>query len=429
MRFPRSSKLTPVGLGLCVILGLAAVGCGKSSPTSPTPTGSIAARDFTDVAGTASVGSISASARAAAAIVEWDCFAGGLSGGCPAPRVSALGVSTGELVTTPPGNLTRTVQGTTVLLGWGAPPGSQPTSYVIEAGSASGASNITVFDTGTAATALTVNNVPAGTYFVRVRGKDAAGTGPASNEVTVVVGGSGPAPAPAPAQCTPRNLTAIVLGSELSLLWDEPSGSHTQCGRDSYLVQAGSAPGASNLAQVSTPGLIGNYAVSGAPPGTYYIRVRSQGPGGLSTPSNEVVVTVTGISPPGTTTWTGLVANGDGGTVIDTDEEDENCGTIKTDISATIVQSGTSVTGILRSTFRIATGCPGLVGFGFSEPFVGTVTGQFPNGSGTFSVTTTGGGDEYTVVNGSYANGRMTGTFTSVESDSTSTGTFVINRQ
>ena len=309
MRFPRSSKLTPVGLGLCVMLGLAAVGCGKSSPTSPTPTGSIAARGFTDVAGTASVGSFSASARgAAAAIVEWDCFAGGLSGSCPAPRVSALGVSTGELVTTPPGNLTRTVQGTTVLLGWGAPPGSQPTSYVIEAGSASGASNITVFDTGTAATALTVNNVPPGTYFVRVRGRDAAGTGPASNEVTVVVTGAGPAPGP----CVPRNLTGIVIGSDVALGWDEPPGSGSQCGSNSYLVQVGSAPGASDLAQVSTPGLIGAYSVSGVGAGTFYIRVRSQGPGGVSAPSTELVITVTGIRPPGTTTWAGLVANGEG---------------------------------------------------------------------------------------------------------------------
>ena len=296
MRFPHSGKLTTVSLGLCVILGLAAVGCGKSTPTSPTPAGSIVARGFTDVAGTASFASVSASARdVAVAIVDWECFAAGLSGRCLAPRVSALGVSTGEVVTTPPSNLTRTVQGTTVLLGWGAPPGSQPTSYVIEAGSTSGASNITVFDTGSAATGLTVNNVPPGTYFVRVRGRDAAGNGPASNEVTVVVGGAGPAPG----NCQPRNLTGIAIGSDVALGWDEPPGSGSQCGSNSVPGPGRFGAGASDLAQVSTPGLIGAFNVSGVAAGTFYIRVRSQGPGGVSAPSNELVITVTGIMPPG----------------------------------------------------------------------------------------------------------------------------------
>ena len=426
MRFPHSCTLTTASLGLSVFLGLAAVGCGKSSPTSPTPTGSIAARGlsaeasakagFTDVAGTASVASVSASARGmAVAIVDWECFAAGLSGSCPAPRVSALGVSTGEVVTTPPSNLTRTVQGTTVLLNWGAPPGSQPTSYVIEAGSASGASNITVFDTGGAGTGLTVNNVPPGTYFVRVRGKDSAGTGPASNEVTVIVTGSGPAPGP----CVPRNLTGIVIGSDVALGWDEPSGAGSQCGSNSYLVQVGSAPGASDLAQVSTPGLIGAFNVSGVGAGTFYIRVRSQGPGGVSAPSNEVVITVTGIRPPGTTTWAGLVANGEGST-----GSDDDCGVVRADVSLTIIQSGTSLTGIVRLIVRSVTvsGCQPLVGFTIGEPFSGTVTGQFPDGTGTISLTTPSG----SAVTGSYANGRITG---SVLDSGGDTATVVITRQ
>jgi len=286
---------------------------------------------------------------------------------------------------------------------------------VIEAGSTSGASNITVFDTGSAATGLTVNNVPPGTYFVRVRGRDAAGTGPASNEVTVVVTGSGPTPGP----CQPRNLTGIAIGSDVALGWDEPPGSGSQCGSNSYLVQVGSAPGASDLAQVSTPGLIGAYNVSGVGAGTFYIRVRSQGPGGVSAPSNEVVITVTGIRPPGTTTWTGLVANGEGSTGTDDD-----CGLVRADVTLTIVQSGTSVTGISRIFVRSVSlaGCQELVGFTIAEPFSGTVTGQFPNGTGTVSVTTPSGG----AVTGSYANGRMTGTAVDSGGDP---GTFIVSRQ
>jgi hypothetical protein len=287
---------------------------------------------------------------------------------------------------------------------------------VIEAGSSSGASNIAVFDTGSAATGLTVNNVPPGTYFVRVRGRDAAGTGPASNEVTVVVTGSGPAPGP----CQPRNLTAIAIGADVALGWDEPPGAGSQCGSNSYLVQVGSSPGASDLAQASTPGLIPAYTVSGVGSGTFYVRVRSQGPGGLSAPSNEVVVTVTGIRPPGTTTWAGLVANGEGSTGTDDD-----CGMVRADLTLTIVQSGTSVTGIVRTIVRSVSmsDCQPLVGFTIGEPFSGTVTGQFPDGAGIFSITTPGG----SAASGNYANGRMTGTATDGSDDPPAT--FIVTRQ
>src|SRR5262245_53955248 len=107
MRFLQSYTLAKGSVYLCVIVGLAAAGCGKSTPTSPTPTGSVVARDFTDGAGTASFASVSTSARGVGvAIVDWDCFSGGLSRSCPAARVSAMGVATGEVVTTPPSNLT-----------------------------------------------------------------------------------------------------------------------------------------------------------------------------------------------------------------------------------------------------------------------------------------------------------------------------------
>jgi hypothetical protein len=257
--------------------------------------------------------------------------------------------------------------------------------------------------------------VPPGTYFVRVRGRDSAGTGPASNEVTVIVTGSGPAPGP----CVPRNLSGIVIGSDVALGWDEPSGAGSQCGSNSYLVQVGSAPGASDLAQVSTPGLIGAFNVSGVGAGTFYIRVRSQGPGGVSAPSNEVVITVTGIRPPGTTTWAGLVANGEGST-----GSDDDCGVVRADVSLTIIQSGTSLTGIVRLIVRSVTvsDCQPLVGFTIGEPFSGTVTGQFPDGTGTLSLTTPSG----SAVTGSYANGRITG---SVLDSGGDTATVVMTRQ
>jgi len=54
------------------------------------------------------------------------------------------------------------------------------------------------------------------------------------------------------------------------------------------VVEAGSAPGLSNLAVLT----IGDQTIfaTTAPPGTYYIRVRSVNALGTSGPSNEIVV-------------------------------------------------------------------------------------------------------------------------------------------
>src|SRR6185436_4442206 len=47
--------------------------------------------------------------------------------------------------------------------------GDAPSSYVLEAGSATGLSDLVNTDTGGAAVVFTADNVPTGTYFVRVR--------------------------------------------------------------------------------------------------------------------------------------------------------------------------------------------------------------------------------------------------------------------
>jgi hypothetical protein len=82
---------------------------------------------------------------------------------------------------------------------------------------------------------------------------------------------------------------------------------------------------------------------------------------------------------------------------------------VTADVSMTVVQSGTTVTGIFRINIRSVSNieCQGLVGYGLGEPFTGTVTGSFPNGAGTISFVTPGGGS----FTGTYANGRITGTF------------------
>jgi subtilisin len=88
----------------------------------------------------------------------------------------------------PPSSFASQVADSTVTLTWQVPAsGGAPTSYVIEAGTALGLANLAVFDTRSPATSLVVNGVPSGTYFLRIRAKNAAGGSIPSNELTIVV--------------------------------------------------------------------------------------------------------------------------------------------------------------------------------------------------------------------------------------------------
>ena len=81
--------------------------------------------------------------------------------------------------------LTHQVAGSTVSFFWQAASGSVG-GYVLEAGSVSGSANLAAVPVGNVL-ALSVPGVPPGTYYVRVRAANAAGQGPPSNEVVVVV--------------------------------------------------------------------------------------------------------------------------------------------------------------------------------------------------------------------------------------------------
>jgi trimeric autotransporter adhesin len=84
-----------------------------------------------------------------------------------------------------PGPLSASVAGGLVTLNWGAASGNA-TTYVIEAGTASGLTNIGALPTGVLDTTFSTP-APAGTYFVRVRAANASGQSLPTNEVVVVV--------------------------------------------------------------------------------------------------------------------------------------------------------------------------------------------------------------------------------------------------
>ena len=91
--------------------------------------------------------------------------------------------------TAPPGPpvLDGSAAGNTVTLTWAASAaGDAALRYRIEAGVASGSTAL-VRDTADNGTSISFAGVPPGQYYVRVRGINARGVGPASNEVRIVV--------------------------------------------------------------------------------------------------------------------------------------------------------------------------------------------------------------------------------------------------
>jgi len=182
-----------------------------------------------------------------------------------------------------PGGLTTSASGSTVSLSWQAPTsGGPPAAYIIEAGSGPGLTNLASLSTGNTATTYSAGGVGAGRYYVRVRAANAAGTSPASNESLLIVGGACASPPGAPS-----GLNASVAGSTVSLLWNAAPGNPT-----TYIVEAGTAPGLTNLANNDLGSPTTSYVASGVGQGAYYVRMRARNACGTGPASNEVLLVV-----------------------------------------------------------------------------------------------------------------------------------------
>jgi hypothetical protein len=93
----------------------------------------------------------------------------------------------------------------------------------------------------------------------------------------------------------PSALAASVQESRVTLTWQAPASGGAPTG---YVVEAGTAPGLSDLATVAV-GQALTFSTTGVAFGRYFVRVRAMNASGASSPSNEVVVTVGCAGPPG----------------------------------------------------------------------------------------------------------------------------------
>jgi len=96
----------------------------------------------------------------------------------------------------------------------------------------------------------------------------------------MTVGCTGPPGAPSGLVITQNS------GGNVAFRWNAATGDPTN-----YFVEAGSAPGLTNLANVDV-GNATTFAASGVGSGTYYIRIRARNPCGASGASNEVILIV-----------------------------------------------------------------------------------------------------------------------------------------
>lgn len=93
----------------------------------------------------------------------------------------------------------------------------------------------------------------------------------------------------------PVGLSAQVLGNAARLTWSAPNGGTPAT---TYLIDAGTTSGASNLVSDYPLGGVLSFDTPALPPGGYFVRVKAANAFGVSSPSTEVVFNIGGLPGP-----------------------------------------------------------------------------------------------------------------------------------
>lgn len=184
----------------------------------------------------------------------------------------------------PPGapvNPAVTVTGNFVTLRWDPPTtGGTVAEYIVAVGSQPQAADLIVFSAGTEHAVSAI--VEPGTYWVRVYARSPNGQSLPTGDVSFTVA---PPTPPEP----PSDLTFQLEASTVTLSWHAPAGGDAPIG---YVIEAGSAAGLTDIAVFDFASTQTRAIFANVLPGTYHVRVRSRGTGGVGTPTADIVITV-----------------------------------------------------------------------------------------------------------------------------------------
>jgi len=192
----------------------------------------------------------------------------------------ALTVTQPGTVQPPTGLYTSSIAGNMVTLRWTPPAaGPRPTGYTVEGGVNPG-EILAVLPTGSAYPIYTFP-APMGSFYVRVHALTTAEKSVASNEIRLHV--RVPVPPSAPA-----DLTGVVNGSAVNLAWRNTFGGGAPSTVVLEAVPAGAAPLFFPL------GVADMFGTANVPAGSYALRLWATNAGGVSGPSNQIVLTFPG---------------------------------------------------------------------------------------------------------------------------------------
>ena len=174
-----------------------------------------------------------------------------------------------------PTNLTVQVSpGGQVAFQW--TPSANATSYLLEVVQPA----LGPINTNSAVPGFSASGVPNGQYRVQVRAVNSTGTSAPSNAVDVIVGSSTPCATPA----APSGVSGSVVNGTASVSWPAVPGA------TSYIVRAGSTPGASDLFNGNV-GPTTSVSAAGLPAGfRAYVRVLAVSACGTSAPSADILI-------------------------------------------------------------------------------------------------------------------------------------------
>jgi hypothetical protein len=130
---------------------------------------------------------------------------------------------------------------------------------------------------------------PAGTYVLRVRGRNGGTVGPYSNPVTIVVGAAAPPPSGCPPVGAPT-LTASATGNMANISWSAVAGAV------GYRIQVSRTPGGTEV-QADVPASQTSYSAAVPMLGTFYVRVLAGNSCGALSPSEEKSFTIGAAAP------------------------------------------------------------------------------------------------------------------------------------